>query len=80
MYLIFDDNGVYEGLTNFSMKLTQQDKARLLNVTPITLRNWKKDKPRLYEIVMKGFAFEETVKKAQQNADELKALEDKFKK
>lgn len=61
------------------MKLTQQDMARLLDVTPMTLRNWRKEKPYLYEIVMKGFAFEEVVKKAQQNADELKALEEQFK-
>ena len=27
---------------------------------------------------MKGFAFEEAIKKAQQNADELKALEEEF--
>ena len=63
----------------FSMKLTQQDIARLLNVTPMTIRNWKKDKPYLYEIIKKGFAFEEAVKKAQQNADELRALEESFK-
>lgn len=63
---------------DFFMKLTQQDIARLLNVTPMTIRNWKKDKPYLYEIIMKGFAFEEAVKKAQQNADELKALEEEF--
>lgn len=61
------------------MKLTQQDIARLLNVTPMTIRNWKKDKPYLYEIIMKGFAFEEAIKKAQQNADELKALAEEFK-
>lgn len=61
------------------MKLTQQDKARLLEIDPRTLRNWRKEKPYLYEIVMKGFAFEEVVKKAQQNADELKALEEQFK-
>lgn len=61
------------------MKLTQQDIARLLNVTPMTLRNWKKNKHYLYEIIMKGFAFEEAVKKAQENADELKALEEEFK-
>jgi len=61
------------------MKLTQQDKARLLEIDPRTLRNWRKEKPYLYEIVMKGFAFEEVVKKAQQNADELKALEEEFK-
>ena len=59
--------------------MTQRDMAGILKVTPMTLRNWKKDKPKLYEIVMKGFAFEEAVKKAQENADELKALEEKFK-
>ena len=59
--------------------MTQRDMAGILKVTPMTLRNWKKEKPRLYEIVMKGFAFEEAVKKAQENADELKALEEKFK-
>ena len=59
--------------------MTQRDMAGILNVTPMTLRNWKKEKPKLYEIVMKGFAFEEAVKKAQENADELKALEEKFK-
>ncbi|OCL83313.1 hypothetical protein AAW29_00904 [Arcobacter porcinus] len=61
-----------------TMKLTQQDIARIINVTPMTLRNWKKNKPRLYEIIQKGFAFEEVVKKAQENADELKNLEEKF--
>ena len=61
------------------MKLTQQDMARLLNVTPMTLRNWRKEKPYLYEIIMKGFAFEDAVKKAQENADELKALEEEYK-
>ena len=59
--------------------MTQRDMAGLLKVTPMTLRNWKKEKPYLYEIIMKGFAFEEAVKKAQQNADELKALAEEFK-
>ena len=53
--------------------------AGYIGVATATIRNWKKDKPKLYEIVMKGFAFEEAVKKAQENADELKALEEKFK-
>ena len=59
--------------------MTQRDMAGILKVTPMTLRNWKKEKPRLYEIIQKGFAFEEAVKKTQENADELKALEEKFK-
>ena len=61
------------------MKITQQDKARLLGIDARTLRNWRKEKPYLYEIIMKGFAFEDAVKKAQQNADELKALNESFK-
>ncbi len=61
------------------MKITQQDMARIIGVTAMTLRNWRKEKPKLYEMVLKGFAFEEAVKKAQENADELKALEEKFK-
>lgn len=59
--------------------MTQRDMAGYIGVTPVTLRNWRKEKPKLYEIVMKGFAFEEVVKKAQQNADELRALEEQFK-
>ena len=59
--------------------MTQRDMAGYIGVTPVTLRNWLREKPKLYEIVMKGFAFEEAVKKAQENADELKALEEKFK-
>ena len=59
--------------------MTQRDMAGQLEVATATLRNWKKHKPKLYEIVMKGFAFEEAVKKAQENADELKAFEEKFK-
>ena len=59
--------------------MTQRDMAGYIGVTPVTLRNWRREKPKLYEIVMKGFAFEEAVKKAQENADELKAMEEKFK-
>ena len=60
------------------MKLTQQDQARILGVATATIRNWKKDRPKLYEIIMKGFAFDEAVQKAQQNADELKELAKSF--
>ncbi len=63
----------------FCMKLTQQDMARLLEVTPMTLRNWRKDKPYLYEIVMKGFAFEDVVQKSKNNYEELLSLEESFK-
>ena len=63
----------------FCMKLTQQDMARLLEITPMTLRNWKKNKPYLYEIVIKGFAFDDVIKKSKTNYEELIDLESKFK-
>lgn len=59
--------------------MTQRDMAGILKITPMTLRNWRKEKPKLYEIIMKGFAFEEAIKKAQENVNELKALEEQFK-
>ncbi|MEA2049770.1 MAG: hypothetical protein U9O56_03485 [Campylobacterota bacterium] len=34
------------------MKLTQQDKARLLGIDLRTLRKWRKEKPYLYKIIM----------------------------
>jgi DNA-binding XRE family transcriptional regulator len=37
--------------------MTQRDMAGYIDVTPVTLRNWRKNKPHLYEIIMKGFAF-----------------------
>ena len=59
--------------------MTQRDMAGILKVTPMTLRNWKKEKPRLFEIIQKGFELEEEIKKAKKNADEIKALEKKIK-
>lgn len=61
------------------MKLTQQDKARLLGIDARTLRNWKKDKKYLYEIIEKGFAFEEFLKIAQEKVDDLKKLQENLK-
>lgn len=60
------------------MKLTQQDKTRLLGIDARTLRNWGKEKPYLYEIIEKALPLKKLLKK-QQNADELKALEEEFK-
>ena len=62
------------------MKLTQQDKARLLGIDARTIRKWPKDRPYLYEIIEKGFAFKEFIKTAQEKIDDLKKLEDSLKK
>jgi hypothetical protein len=54
--------------------MTQRDKAIHLDITPVTLRNWRKHKPNLYKIIMLGFAFEEAVKKFKENYETLEKL------
>ncbi len=54
--------------------MTKRDKAIYLDVDAKTLRNWKKNKPNLYKIVMLGFAFEEVVEKSKENYKELEKL------
>jgi ribosomal protein L29 len=48
--------------------------AGYINVTPVTLRNWRKNKPELYEMIIKGFAFDEMVELSVENADRAKEL------
>lgn len=54
--------------------MTQRDKAIYLDITPVTLRNWRKHKPNLYKIIMLGFAFEEAVEKSKENYEALEKL------
>ena len=54
--------------------MTQRDKAIYLELDPKTLRNWRKNKPNLYKIIMLGFAFEEAVKKSEENYEALEKL------
>ncbi|MEA3498090.1 MAG: hypothetical protein U9R16_03420 [Campylobacterota bacterium] len=35
-------------------------------------RNWRKHKPNLYKTVMKGLAFDDLLKKSEENLEELK--------
>lgn len=60
--------------------MTQRDMAGYIDVTPVTLRNWKKNKPRLYEIVMKGFAFDEIIEQSKENYEKAKELKERFEK
>lgn len=60
--------------------MTQRDMAGYLGIDRTTLYNWKKKKPNLYKTIMQGLAVDDIVKKAQQNADEIKELSEKFKK
>jgi transcriptional regulator with XRE-family HTH domain len=54
--------------------MTQRDMAGYLGVTPMTLRNWRKEKPNLYKIVMKGFELEKAVEEARLHYESLKKL------
>ena len=58
--------------------MTQRDMAGILKVTPMTLRNWKKRNQDFMKL-FKRLRLWRGCKKAQENADELKALEEKFK-
>ena len=57
--------------------MTQRDMAGILNIDVKTLRNWRKDKPSLYTIVLKGFAYDEAVKTAKENYERLEAVASK---
>jgi len=56
------------------MKLTQQDMARILGITTATLRNWRKDKPNLYQIVMQGFEVEDVKKTLRDSLEKLESV------
>ena len=54
--------------------LSQRDIAGILKIDTKTLYNWKKNKPELYRIVMLGFKFDELLKQAENNLDELQKI------
>ena len=54
--------------------MTQRDMAGFLNIDVKTIRNWRKNKPNLYKIIIQGFAIEKTIKQAEENALELKKV------
>ena len=54
--------------------LSKRDIAGILNIDTKTLYNWKKNKTELYRIVMLGFKFDELLKQAENNLDELQKI------
>ena len=54
--------------------MTQRDKAIYLDIDARTLRNWRKNKPNLYKIIMLGFAFEKVVDSSKETYEKLEAL------
>jgi hypothetical protein len=53
--------------------MTQRDMAGYLEITPMTLRNWKKYKPNLYKIIMQGFAVEDVKKLLKESVERLES-------
>lgn len=54
--------------------MTQRDMAGYLEVDVKTLRNWRKNKSKLYNMVLKGFAFNEAVNQSEKNYKKLLEL------
>lgn len=60
--------------------MTQRDMAGYLGITTVTLRNWRKDKPNLYKIIMQGFAVEDVKKTLQESMEKLESAGEEKKK
>lgn len=58
--------------------MNKRDIAGYLGINRTTLYNWKKDKPNLYETVMKGLAFDEIVDATKQSYEKAKEIKEKF--
>ena len=58
--------------------MTQRDMAGYLNVDVKTLRNWRKNKPNLYKIIMLGFGVLDVAKQTEKNNEDLKKLIEEF--
>ncbi len=59
--------------------MTQRDIAGYLGVATATLRNWRKDKPNLYNTAMKGLEFDKALEEARQHYEKLKAISEQTK-
>lgn len=51
--------------------MTQRDMAGYLGVSTATIRNWRKDKPNLYKIIMQGFEVEDVKKLLRESLEKL---------
>jgi len=53
--------------------MTQRDMAGYLGVSTATIRNWRKDKPNLYKIIMQGFAVEDVKKLLKESIEKIES-------
>ena len=59
--------------------MTQRDMAGLLNINVKTLRKWKKDRPKVYEVLMLGLKAEEILEKLKAQNEEFEEMFKEFK-
>jgi len=60
--------------------MTQRDMAGYLGITTVTIRNWRRDKPNLYKIIMQGFAVEDVKKLLKESMEKLESAGEQEKK
>lgn len=60
--------------------MTQRDMAGYLGITTVTIRNWRRDKPNLYKIIMQGFEVEEVKKLLKESLEKLDSVGEEKKK
>ncbi len=59
-------------------KLNKRDMAGYLGVDVSTLHNWRKKKPNLYRIIVKGFRFDEALKSSKDAYERLRKIDDEI--
>ena len=59
-------------------KLNKRDMAGYLGVDVSTLHNWRKKKPNLYRIIIKGFRFDEALKSSKDAYEQLHKIDDEI--
>ncbi len=57
--------------------MTQKDLAQLLDINVKTLRKWKKDRPRVYELLLVGLEAQNIIEKLKKDCEMLEKRLDK---
>ena len=59
-------------------KISKRDMAGYLGVDVSTLHNWRKKKPNLYRIIIKGFRFDEVLESSKVAYKNLRKIDDEI--
>lgn len=54
--------------------MTQRDLAQLLDINVKTLRKWKKDRPRVYELLLVGLEAQNIIEKLKKDCEMLETM------